>query len=116
VASWTPDRAFDLITCVHGLPYIGDKLATLTRAGSWLTSGGLLVADLDLEDISIAGQPASRRLSRALRDAGFSYDFRRHRISRTGKLEAALPYRYLGADDGTGPNYTGQPAVTSNYE
>jgi hypothetical protein len=73
-------------------------------------------ARLDLEDISIAGQPASRRLSRALRDAGFSYDFRRHRISRTGKLEAALPYRYLGADDRAGPNYTGQPAVTSNYE
>lgn len=26
-----------------------------------------------------------------------------------------LPYAYLGADDGTGPNYTGQPAVDSYY-
>jgi hypothetical protein len=69
-----------------------------------------------LAGISIAGEPATRRLSRALRDAGFSYDSRRHRISRKGKLEAALPFRYLGADDRAGPNYTGQPAVTSHYE
>ena len=27
-----------------------------------------------------------------------------------------LPYRYLGADDQAGPNYTGQPAVDSYYE
>jgi hypothetical protein len=71
-----------------------------------------LLGDDDLH--ASAGQPASRRLSRALRDTGFSYDFRRHRISRTGKLEAAWPYLYLGADDRTGPNHTGQPAVTSS--
>jgi len=27
-----------------------------------------------------------------------------------------MPYRYVGADDGPGPNYTGQPAVDSYYE
>jgi len=116
VSAWTPARSFDLITCVHGLHYIGDKLAALARAASWLTPDGLLVADLDLAGIMIAGQPAARRLARTLRDAGFSYDSRRHRISRKGKLQAALPYRYLGADDRAGPNYTGQPAVTSHYE
>jgi len=26
------------------------------------------------------------------------------------------PYRYLGADDRAGPNYTGQPAVDAHYE
>jgi len=116
VSAWTPSRSFDLITCVHGLHYVGDKLATLARAASWLTPGGLLVADLDLADICVTGQGAARRLSRTLRDAGFSYDSRRHRISRRGKLEVALPYRYLGADDRLGPNYTGQPAVASHYE
>jgi hypothetical protein len=25
-------------------------------------------------------------------------------------------YRYVGADDSAGPNYTGQPAVDSYYE
>lgn len=48
VTSWMPARRFDLITCVHGLHYVGDKLAAVTRAASWLTDGGLLVADLDL--------------------------------------------------------------------
>jgi len=28
---------------------------------------------------------------------------------------ADLPYTYLGADDRAGANYTGQPAVHSNY-
>ena len=28
---------YDLITCVHGLHYIGDKLSLLERAASWLT-------------------------------------------------------------------------------
>ena len=27
-----------------------------------------------------------------------------------------MPYRYLGADDRAGPNYTGQPAVDSYSE
>jgi SAM-dependent methyltransferase len=116
VPAWAPSRSYDLITCVHGLHYVGDKLATLTLAASWLTPAGRLAAHLDLAGISIAGQPAPRRLARALRDLGFSCDTRRHRISRTGKLEAALPFRYLGADDRTGPNYTGQPAITSHYD
>jgi SAM-dependent methyltransferase len=116
IAAWTPARSYDLITCVHGLHYIGDKLATVTRAASWLTPDGLLVADLDLASISIAGQPATRKLSRMLRDLGFSYDSRRRRISRRGTLEASVPYRYLGADDRVGPNYTGQPAVASHYD
>ncbi|TDD68808.1 class I SAM-dependent methyltransferase [Actinomadura darangshiensis] len=32
VTTWTPDAPSDLITCVHGLHYIGDKLGALTRA------------------------------------------------------------------------------------
>ena len=35
LATWQPARAFDLITCVHGLHYIGDKLALLARAAGW---------------------------------------------------------------------------------
>jgi trans-aconitate methyltransferase len=32
VDAWTPDRDFGLITCVHGLHYVGDRLGVLTRA------------------------------------------------------------------------------------
>jgi SAM-dependent methyltransferase len=116
VTSWAPGRAFDLITCVHGLHYVGDKLSVLTRAASWLTADGRLVADLDLSAIRLAdGRPAARRLTGVLRAAGFDYDPRRHRVSCTGRREVSLPYAYVGADDHAGPGYTGQPAVHSHY-
>jgi SAM-dependent methyltransferase len=116
VTSWTPDRAFDLITCVHGLHYIGDKLAVLTRAASWLSDTGLLIADLDLASIRLPdGRPAGRRLTAQLRASGLSYDPRRHTVACRGARTVALPYTYLGADDRAGANYTGQPAVHSYY-
>ncbi|MGP3960151.1 class I SAM-dependent methyltransferase [Nonomuraea sp. 3N208] len=83
VTAWRPGTRFDLITCVHGLHYVGDKLGLLARIGDWLTDDGLFVAN--------------------------------GRIRRTGRASITLPYRYLGADDQAGPNYTGQPAVHSHY-
>lgn len=108
--SWIPDRAFDLITCVHGLHYVGDKLAVLARAAGWLTPTGRFVADLDPANIRL---PRGKSATRVLRTAGFTYH--RHRITRTGPGHPNLPYTYLGADDHAGANYTGQPAVTSHY-
>ncbi|GLW35888.1 class I SAM-dependent methyltransferase [Actinoplanes regularis] len=116
VETWTPPRAFDLITCVHGLHYVGDKLAVLSRVVRWLTPVGRFVADLDLSSIQFAdGQPAGRRLTSRLRAAGIEYDARRRRISCTGPRDLGLPFTYLGADDRAGANYTGQPAVHSYY-
>ncbi|MET8833584.1 class I SAM-dependent methyltransferase [Micromonospora sp. NPDC004540] len=116
VTSWSPPRRFDLITCVHGLHYVGDKLAVLTRVAGWLTDDGRFSADLDLDSIRLAdGRPAGRKLATALREAGFTVDTRRHRIGRNGPGIVSLPYTYLGADDRAGANYTGQPAVTSYY-
>jgi SAM-dependent methyltransferase len=114
ILSWSPGRAFDLITCVHGLHYVGDKLAALTRAAGWLTATGRLVADLDLAAVD-TGEPGNRKLRARLRAAGFTYDARRRQIGRTGPAEVYLPYVYLGAGDRAGPNYTGQPAVRSHY-
>jgi SAM-dependent methyltransferase len=117
VTNWAPPRRFDLITCVHGLHYVGDKLAAVTRAASWLTDDGLLVADLDLSSIRLPdSRPAGRALADALRWAGFEYDPRRRRISCTGWRDVTMPYDYLGADDKAGPNYTNQPAVNSYYQ
>ncbi|NUT91322.1 MAG: methyltransferase domain-containing protein [Saccharothrix sp.] len=116
VGSFAPQHRFDLVTSVHGLHYIGDKLAVLAAAASWLTDDGLLVANLDLAAVvSEQGRPQGRPLSGALRSAGFDYDPRRRRITRTGHRQVRLPFRYLGADDRAGPNYTGQPAVNSYY-
>lgn len=116
IADWQPGRTFDLITCVHGLHYAGDKLGVLARALRWLTPGGLFAAHLDLASIRTAdGTPATRLLRRQLREAGVDYDARRRLLTCTGPRELDLPLTFLGADDQAGPNYTGQPAVDSYY-
>jgi trans-aconitate methyltransferase len=115
--SWRPEREFDVITCVHGLHYIGDKLGLLARAASWLTSEGVLAASLGLENFrDPLGRPAARGIAQALRQAGFTYHARARRIHCEGRRDVAFPFRYVGADDEAGPNYTGQPAVHSYYE
>lgn len=117
VADWTPDGEFDLITCVHGLHYVGDKLGVLGRAVSWLNGTGLLAANFDVASIRLGdGRPAGRALTARLRGEGFVYEAGRRRIFYRGKGSVGLPYRYTGADDQAGPNYTGQPAVNSYYE
>ncbi|GAB2667021.1 class I SAM-dependent methyltransferase [Nocardia goodfellowii] len=116
VTTWAPDRPFDLITCVHGLHYLGDKLKVLAATASWLAADGLFAANLDLASVRSAdARPLDRRLRTVLRAQGFDYDGRRRRITRRGRAAVALPFDYAGADDQAGPNYTGQPAVNSYY-
>jgi trans-aconitate methyltransferase len=115
--TWRTDRAYDLITCVHGLHYVGDKLGLITRAASWLTARGWFLAHLDLNNLKRAdGHPLGRQVATNLRRCGLEYDSRRRRLTCRGKRSIALPYRYLGADDQAGPNSTGQQAVDSYYE
>ncbi len=116
LAEWHPDRAYDLITCVHGLHYVGDKLGTLARVLTWLAPDGFFAAHLDLGSIRLLdGTPAAQPLRRLLRAAGLAYDGRRRLLTCTGPRELDLPFAYAGADDQAGPNYTGQPAVDSYY-
>jgi SAM-dependent methyltransferase len=115
--TWRPDHPFDLITCVHGLHYVGDKLGLIARVASWLTDEGLLVANLDTKNLMLSdGQPASRKVMSDLRRAGIEYDRRKRLLVCRGRRAVSLPFSYLGADDGAGPNYTGQPAVNSYYQ
>ncbi|MFJ2829436.1 class I SAM-dependent methyltransferase [Streptomyces sp. NPDC087263] len=116
LGGWSAERRYDLVTCVHGLHYIGDRLALLERAASWLTGTGLLVAHLDPSTLRRPdGGDASRPVLAALRAAGFHYSTRHHRLSLRGGRRITLPFTYLGADPHAGPNYTGQPAVASYY-
>ncbi|MFD8077740.1 class I SAM-dependent methyltransferase [Streptomyces sp. NPDC059718] len=116
VTDWEPTAPYDLITCVHGLHYVGDRLATLTRAAGRLRPGGLLTAHLDPASIRWEdGGPAGRFVLAALRAEGFAYSARHHRLALTGPRTVRLPLRYVGADPDAGPNYTGQPAVAAHY-
>jgi SAM-dependent methyltransferase len=117
VTEWRPADHVDLITCVHGLHYVGDKLGVLAATASWLTADGELAANFDATGVrSAGGDPLGPRLTKALREAGFDYDGRARRIRRHGQADVRLPFHYLGADDRAGPNYTGQPAVHSHYD
>ncbi|GAB2806210.1 hypothetical protein GCM10027200_02350 [Lentzea nigeriaca] len=63
------------------------------------------MANFDVAGVRRAdGTPFGRTLTKALRDAGFTYDNRKRRIGD------------FGADDRAGPNYTGRPAVHISYE
>jgi SAM-dependent methyltransferase len=116
VDGWEPGRAFVLITCVHGLHYVGDKLALIQRAASSLTPDGVFLAHLDLDNLKDAeGRPAGRHVMKDLRQHGFDYNSRRHLLICDQPRFFDLNYEYLGADDSAGPNYTGQPAVDSYY-
>lgn len=116
LSAWQPQRRFDLITCVHGLHYIGDKLGLLERAASWLKEDGLFLAHLDLSNVFVSGKTDPRGVLKALRQAGFEYHRRRHILERRGSAPVAFGWRYVGADDAAGPNFSGQPGVNSYYE
>jgi SAM-dependent methyltransferase len=115
---WEPEEQFDLVTCVHGLHYIGDKLGLLQRASGWLNGNGLFAAHLDYRNLRIKGRTSSgAQIGKDLRRAGFRYAPGRRLLSHSSQtLRHSLPYRYLGADDQAGPNFTGQAAVDSYYE
>ena len=116
LSSCSPTGSFDLITCVHGLHYVGEKLGLISRAVSWLTLEGLFVANLDMNNLKFAdGSAAGRRVTTALRRAALEYRRRKRLVICRGKRTIALPFRYLGGDDQAGPNYTGQAAVDSYY-
>lgn len=116
IEAWEPTGPYSLVTCVHGLHYVGDKLAAMAKAAASLTPDGMLIANLDLANFKTAdGRPAGRTIASRLRKSGFAYDVRRRIVSCVGPRVATFGLKYLGADDEVGPNYTGQPAVASCY-
>lgn len=115
--TWKPDQHFDLITCVHGLHYIGDKLTLIERAVSWLADDGLFAANLDLNNCKLVdGRSATRIVAAEFRRNSLEYQSRKKLIRCEGRKSVTFPFNFVGADDESGPNYTGQPAVDSYYE
>jgi SAM-dependent methyltransferase len=116
LSGWCPDREFDLITCVHGLHYIGDKLDLIARAVTWLTGDGFFSATLDLNNIRFAnGSLANRVVAAELRRQSLRYDSRRKRVECDGRKAINFGFQYQGADADAGPNFSGQPAVDAYY-
>ena len=114
VERWDPEERFDLITCVHGLHYVGDRLGLIARACAWLTPDGVFCANFDAGAVQLQGGSA-RQVARWLREGGVDYDARRKRLRCEGPRTLRVPWDYVGADDTVGPNYTGQPGVIAVY-
>jgi len=72
VSDFEPIERFDLVTCVHGLYFLGDKLQAIGLATSWLVMDGLFVANLDATNLCLS-EPSNgqRKIVRFLRDEGF---------------------------------------------
>ena len=91
LSTWSPDSSFDLITCVHGLHYVGDKIGLIARAASWLVEDGMFVANLDLTNIQLSDGRTTRTLVAQLRGSGLEYDRRRRLIVCRGKRGGHSP-------------------------
>jgi SAM-dependent methyltransferase len=107
---------FDLITCVHGMHYVGDKLEAVFKYAAILKPGGRMIANLDTRDLCDRdGNTLARRVNRLLRRAGCECDTR-HKLIRLSADVTPFRFDYLGADDRMGPNYTKQNTVASFYD
>lgn len=113
---WQPSHDVDLVTCVHGLHYLGDKLAVIAQAARCLKPGGLFAAHLDPANLRHRNNARfGATVVRWLKQSGFEYHARFRRILCRGPRSLNVSWRYLGADDQAGPNCSGQPAVDSWY-
>lgn len=114
VLTGTLDGQADLITCVHGLHYLGDKLGFLERAYAQLALGGLLLGNLDSANLRL---PSSwTQAVRRLRTQGVPITLKDHQL-RLERVNAPLAFglTYQGATVSAQPNYTGITVVDSWY-
>lgn len=117
VINWMPTKKYDLITCVHGLHYIGDKLFLLEKVMRSLKENGLFIANIDLENIrDPKNQSLKKQLAKYLKEKEISYDARKKILSCKGQKILDFGYQYIGADEKAGKNYTGQEVINSIYE
>ncbi|BAV08649.1 Methyltransferase domain-containing protein [Filimonas lacunae] len=112
---WNNEEQYDLVTCVHGIHYIGDKLKALSVALKAVKSNGMLIADLDWNSIKIEGDKDHQYLKTLFRENDIDYNARRKLVRCKGTRNIHFSLTYIGADDKAGPNYTGQEAVDSYY-
>ena len=115
--SWQTESRFDLITCIHGLHYIGDKLRMLQKANTMLKPEGLFIGNLSLENVrDHSNHSLGPALKSLWKDIGWEYSERKKLLKFSGNTKFPMKYEYIGADETAGPNYTGQEAVNSYYK
>lgn len=115
VTTWRPDTPVDLITCVHGLHYLGDKIGFLENAHAALAPGGLLLGHLDTINLRL---PRSwTQLMRQASAQGMSLTLKSH-LLKMKRAPHPLDFGliYGGATVSEHPNYTGITVIDSWYD
>tara|TARA_B100000609_G_scaffold194955_1_gene188270 strand:- start:131 stop:826 length:696 start_codon:yes stop_codon:yes gene_type:complete len=112
---WEPNDTFDLITCVHGLHYMGDKLKAIDKALSLLNQEGQFHGHFDLNECVLKNGTMCNLLKEHLRKSSLKYNSRKRILTGFFPSRLQHPWTYLGASDEAGPNYTGQPSVAAYY-
>jgi len=114
---WTTNQKYDLITCVHGLHYVGNKLIVIQKSLQALKKDGIFIANLALDNVKDAnGKSLKRYLLKRFRQHELSYDAKNKILIGKGPRKLELELSYLGANDRIGKNYTGQEVVDSHYK
>lgn len=114
---WDSPKHYDLITCIHGLHYIGDKLGVLQKIGRLLKVDGQFYGNLDLKNVLARSvKPMDKWLKQVWKEMDWNYHTRKKMLVIDGRKDFVKQWEYLGADDQAGPNYTGQEAVNSYYD
>jgi 2-polyprenyl-3-methyl-5-hydroxy-6-metoxy-1,4-benzoquinol methylase len=116
IVDWDSTEQYDLITSVHGIHYIGDKLKVLSAILGRLSEEGLFIANLDLNNIHFINGDADKHLKNIFKQNNVQYNSRTRLITCKGPRHLEFNVTYKGANDEVGPNYTGQDSVCSVYE
>ena len=118
VAAFTLEQPADLITCVHGLHYLGDKLGFLQHAYTLLAPGGLLLGHLDASNVLHAesGQSIWRQAARHAAKRGAALELKSH-VLRVKRTDAPLDFgvTFQGGSISEKPNYSGITVINSWY-
>ncbi|BDI28411.1 methyltransferase [Capsulimonas corticalis] len=117
VTRYQPPSGADLITCIHGLHYLGDKLGFLENSYSALAEDGVFAGQLDPANVRSREEKWtwSAMLRRAKR-GGADVTLRKNLLQMRG-TGASLSFglRYEGAKPSETPNYTGITVIDSWY-
>ncbi len=116
IICWESKKKYDLITCVHGLHYVGDKLLAISKIAHALKKDGLFIGNIDFDDIKNSkNQSLKKDILKILKQYDIEYHSRKKLLLIKGYQNIEFEYSYLGANDKAGQNYTGQEIVHSFY-
>jgi hypothetical protein len=109
-----PQEKYNLVTCVHGIHYIGDKLDVLQKAFLALSDEAIFIANFDIRSV-VTSAEGTNYIKNVFKQNKIEYNSRKKLLMGKGQKKLVFDLEYEGADDKAGPNYTGQPAVNSHY-